>query len=131
MAIKQIHASKKKGKSFTYASFHAHRKYGAALVGIQPENDVIKLNAGPTYILRSNDICFYMSINKEENSSLLIAESAQIKIPDEDLNLTANINKKPVDTRRNSSVGRRNSIGKTNVKLKNNENEALLKMSGK
>lgn len=24
------------GKSFTYASFHAHRKYGVSLVGVRP-----------------------------------------------------------------------------------------------
>lgn len=101
------------GKTFTYASFHAHRKYfrtnffknlylfngilsrfGVALVGIQPENDGIKLNAGPKYILKSTDICFYMSITKEENSSLLIEASEKQAIPDEDLTLTGNFTKK-------------------------------------
>ena len=97
------------------------------MVGIQSENDVIKLNAGPTYILQKSDICFYMSINKEENSSLLIAESAQIKIPDEDLNLNGNLNK------RMSIANRRNSVvpnSKNNTKQKNSvESEAMLKNS--
>lgn len=60
-----------------------------ALVGVQPENDVIKLNAGPSYTMKPTDICFYMSITKEENSSLLIAASAHQNIPEEDLTLTS------------------------------------------
>jgi hypothetical protein len=55
------------------------------LVGVQPENSMIKLNAGPTYIMKSNDICFYMSITKEENSSLMISNAQNL--PDEDLSL--------------------------------------------
>ena len=40
---------------------------------MQPgDNPSIKLNAGPDYIMKSNDICFYMSISKEENSSLMV-----------------------------------------------------------
>lgn len=62
------------GKSFTYASFHAHRKYGVALVGVRPAllpefyEDTILLNPGPRHIMRKSDICFYFSITKEENS---------------------------------------------------------------
>jgi len=62
------------GKSFTYASFHAHRKYGVALVGVRPSQlpefyeDTILLNPGPRHIMRKSDICFYFSITKEENS---------------------------------------------------------------
>ena len=44
------------------------------------ENDpleVIKLNAGPDYIMKQNDICFYMSISKEENSSLMVNNHAE------------------------------------------------------
>ncbi|GAB1285504.1 Potassium channel, subfamily T, member 2 [Apodemus speciosus] len=39
------------GKSFTYASFHAHKKFG------------------PRYIMNASDICFYINITKEENSA--------------------------------------------------------------
>lgn len=40
------------GKSFTYASFHSHRKYGVALVAVRPAElpefyeDTILLNPG-------------------------------------------------------------------------------------
>lgn len=64
------------------------------MVGVQSENDEIKLNAGPKYILKSNDVCFYMSITKEENSSLLIEASEKEQIPEEDLTLTGNFVKK-------------------------------------
>ncbi|XP_035706389.1 potassium channel subfamily T member 2-like isoform X3 [Folsomia candida] len=61
------------GKSFTYASFHAHRKYGVSLVGVRPSllpefyEDTILLNPG-RHVMRKSDICFYFSITKEENS---------------------------------------------------------------
>ncbi|XP_022242998.1 potassium channel subfamily T member 1-like [Limulus polyphemus] len=66
------------GKSFSYASFHAHRKYGVALVGIQTDLSgtwPIMLNPGPSYVLKMSDICFYMSITKEENSAFLPSSS--------------------------------------------------------
>uniref|UniRef100_T1KQL7 RCK N-terminal domain-containing protein n=1 Tax=Tetranychus urticae TaxID=32264 RepID=T1KQL7_TETUR len=62
------------GKSFTYASFHSHRKYGVALIGVQTDMKgtwPIMLNPGPSYILKASDICFYMNITKEENSAFL------------------------------------------------------------
>ncbi|KAK9736596.1 Calcium-activated BK potassium channel alpha subunit [Popillia japonica] len=67
------------GKSFTYASFHSHRKYGVALVGVRPSElpefyeDTILLNPGPRHIMKKTDICYYMSITKEENSSFTVA----------------------------------------------------------
>ncbi|XP_071053549.1 potassium channel subfamily T member 2 isoform X5 [Onthophagus taurus] len=67
------------GKSFTYASFHSHRKYGVALVGVRPEKmpefyeDTILLNPGPRHIMKTSDTCYYMSITKEENSSFTVA----------------------------------------------------------
>ncbi|ESO05295.1 hypothetical protein HELRODRAFT_111253 [Helobdella robusta] len=62
-------------KSFTYASFHAHRKYGVALVGIKvnPDCGSILLNPGPHHIMQPENICFYMSITKEENSAFVLA----------------------------------------------------------
>ncbi|XP_033642765.1 potassium channel subfamily T member 2-like isoform X2 [Asterias rubens] len=61
-------------KSFTYASFHAHKKFGVALIGIQKtdEGATIQLNPGPRHIMRSTDICFYMNISKEENSAFIL-----------------------------------------------------------
>ncbi|BFZ20395.1 hypothetical protein BsWGS_23433 [Bradybaena similaris] len=63
------------GKSFTYASFHAHRKYGVSLVGIQRDirGNKILLNPGPRHIMRKSDICFYLNISKEENSAFILA----------------------------------------------------------
>ncbi|XP_069948561.1 potassium channel subfamily T member 2 isoform X2 [Cherax quadricarinatus] len=66
------------GKSFTYASFHSHRKYGVALVGVRPAElpefyeDTILLNPGPRHIMKKTDMCFYMSITKEENSAFVV-----------------------------------------------------------
>ncbi|RWS27964.1 potassium channel subfamily T member 2-like protein [Leptotrombidium deliense] len=63
------------GKSFTYASFHAHRKYGVALIGVQTtihSTWPILLNPGPQYILKQSDTCFYLSITEEQNSALSI-----------------------------------------------------------
>ncbi|XP_038946656.1 potassium channel subfamily T member 2 isoform X8 [Rattus norvegicus] len=58
------------GKSFTYASFHAHKKFGVCLVGVRREdNKNILLNPGPRYIMNASDICFYINITKEENSA--------------------------------------------------------------
>ncbi|XP_064415544.1 potassium channel subfamily T member 2 isoform X2 [Latimeria chalumnae] len=58
------------GKSFTYASFHAHKKYGVCLVGVRREdNKNILLNPGPRYIMSCTDTCFYVNITKEENSA--------------------------------------------------------------
>ncbi|XP_074653905.1 potassium channel subfamily T member 2-like isoform X3 [Tubulanus polymorphus] len=63
------------GKSFTFASFHAHRKYGVSLVGIKQDlpNSSIQLNPGPRHIMKASDVCFYMSITKEENSAFILA----------------------------------------------------------
>ncbi|XP_058887798.1 potassium channel subfamily T member 2 [Acipenser ruthenus] len=58
------------GKSFTYASFHAHKKYGVCLIGVRREdNKNIVLNPGPRYVMNSTDTCFYINIIKEENST--------------------------------------------------------------
>ncbi|XP_075228853.1 slowpoke 2 [Lycorma delicatula] len=69
------------GKSFTYASFHSHRKYGVALVGVRPAElpefyeDTILLNPGPRHIMKKTDTCYYMSITKEENSAFVVANN--------------------------------------------------------
>ncbi|XP_048506822.1 potassium channel subfamily T member 2 isoform X12 [Athalia rosae] len=67
------------GKSFTYTSFHSHRRYGVALVAVRPAElpefyeDTILLNPGPRHIMKKTDTCYYMSITKEENSSFVVA----------------------------------------------------------
>ncbi|XP_016894513.1 potassium channel subfamily T member 2 isoform X2 [Cynoglossus semilaevis] len=60
------------GKSFTYASFHAHKKYGVCLIGIKrEENKNILLNPGPRHIMAATDTCYYINITKEENSAFI------------------------------------------------------------
>ncbi|XP_031621152.1 potassium channel subfamily T member 2 isoform X3 [Contarinia nasturtii] len=69
------------GKSFTYASFHSHRKYGVALVGVRPAElpefyeETILLNPGPKYTMKKDDTCYYMSITKEENSAFVVNQN--------------------------------------------------------
>jgi hypothetical protein len=58
------------------------------------ENPSIKLNAGPDYIMKSNDICFYMSISKEENYSLMINNRNNFEDDDDDLTLTEQFTRK-------------------------------------
>uniref|UniRef100_A0A7G3AUH9 Putative potassium channel subfamily protein t member 2 isoform x15 n=1 Tax=Lutzomyia longipalpis TaxID=7200 RepID=A0A7G3AUH9_LUTLO len=70
------------GKSFTYASFHSHRKYGVALVGVRPaelpgipRRHHPPLNPGPRHIMKKDDTCYYMSITKEENSAFVVNQN--------------------------------------------------------
>ena len=52
-----------------------------ALVGVRPAElpefyeDTILLNPGPRHIMKKTDICFYMSITKEENSAFVVGTS--------------------------------------------------------
>ncbi|XP_043217025.1 potassium channel subfamily T member 2-like isoform X2 [Amphibalanus amphitrite] len=97
------------GKSFTYASFHTHRKYGVALVGVRPSElpefyeDTILLNPGPRHIMKNSDICFYMSITKEENSAFVAGDAfpeVPITMPEKQ-NITdekSKLNQRPTHT---------------------------------
>uniref|UniRef100_A0A4W3GEQ3 Potassium sodium-activated channel subfamily T member 1 n=1 Tax=Callorhinchus milii TaxID=7868 RepID=A0A4W3GEQ3_CALMI len=68
------------GKSFTFASFHAHKKYGVCLIGAKREdNKSILLNPGPRHIMVSSDTCFYINITKEENSAFIFKEEEKQK----------------------------------------------------
>ncbi|GAB6031498.1 hypothetical protein CHUAL_009271 [Chamberlinius hualienensis] len=72
------------GKSFTYASFHSHRKYGVALVGVRCTDVIgatILLNPGPYHIMKKSDICFYLNITKEENSAFILAHPNEESAP--------------------------------------------------
>uniref|UniRef100_A0A674AQ53 Potassium sodium-activated channel subfamily T member 1 n=1 Tax=Salmo trutta TaxID=8032 RepID=A0A674AQ53_SALTR len=63
------------GKSFTYASFHAHKKYGVCLIGVKREdNKSILLNPGPRHIMAAPDTCYYINITKEENSAFIFKQ---------------------------------------------------------
>jgi len=54
-------------------------RYGVALVGVRPAElpefyeDTILLNPGPRHVMKKSDICYYLSITKEENSSFVVA----------------------------------------------------------
>uniref|UniRef100_A0A8C2MSY5 Potassium channel, subfamily T, member 1 n=1 Tax=Cricetulus griseus TaxID=10029 RepID=A0A8C2MSY5_CRIGR len=68
------------GKSFTYAAFHAHKKYGVCLIGLKREEDKsILLNPGPRHILAASDTCFYINITKEENSAFIFKQEEKQK----------------------------------------------------
>ncbi|XP_070706460.1 potassium channel subfamily T member 2 [Pempheris klunzingeri] len=68
------------GKSFTYASFHAHKKYGVCLIGIKREdNKSILLNPGPRHIMAATDTCYYINITKEENSAFIFNQEGEEK----------------------------------------------------
>nr|XP_040142538.1 potassium channel subfamily T member 1 isoform X3 [Ictidomys tridecemlineatus] len=68
------------GKSFTYAAFHAHKKYGVCLMGLKREDDKsILLNPGPRHILAASDTCFYINITKEENSAFIFKQEEKQK----------------------------------------------------
>ncbi|GAB1286092.1 Potassium channel subfamily T member 1 [Apodemus speciosus] len=66
------------GKSFTYAAFHAHKKYGVCLIGLKrEEGKSILLNPGPRHTLAASDTCFYINITKEENSAFIFKQEEQ------------------------------------------------------
>ncbi|XP_023556005.1 potassium channel subfamily T member 1 [Octodon degus] len=68
------------GKSFTYAAFHSHKKYGVCLIGLKLEdNKSILLNPGPRHILAASDTCFYINITKEENSAFIFKQEERQK----------------------------------------------------
>ncbi|XP_049567665.1 potassium channel subfamily T member 1 isoform X2 [Orcinus orca] len=68
------------GKSFTYAAFHAHKKYGVCLIGLKrEESKSILLNPGPRHILAASDTCFYINITKEENSAFIFKQEEKQK----------------------------------------------------
>ncbi|XP_048846562.1 potassium channel subfamily T member 2 [Brienomyrus brachyistius] len=60
------------GKSFTFTSFHVHKKYGVCLIGVRRLDTAnILLNPGPCHIMAASDTCFYINISKEENSAFV------------------------------------------------------------
>ncbi|KAG9354202.1 hypothetical protein JZ751_012326 [Albula glossodonta] len=67
-------------KSFTYASFHAHKKYGVCLIGVKrDDNKSILLNPGPRHIMAISDTCYYINITKEENSAFIFKQEEKHK----------------------------------------------------
>lgn len=72
-------------------------RYGVALIGVQTDMRgtwPIMLNPGPSYVLKSSDICFYMNITKEENSAFLPATygdhaGTTAGVPDKSVSVTS------------------------------------------
>ncbi|XP_053665571.1 potassium channel subfamily T member 2 [Anopheles marshallii] len=105
------------GKSFTYASFHSHRKYGVALVGVRPAElpefyeETILLNPGPRHIMKKDDTCYYMSITKEENSAFVVNQN-QNQSPDQPpKEVTANNNNNNSSSNNNHNINNNIVIG--------------------
>ncbi|XP_035252902.1 potassium channel subfamily T member 2 isoform X1 [Anguilla anguilla] len=70
------------GKSFTFASFHAHKKYGVCLIGVRRVDTAnILLNPGPCHIMGGSDTCFYINISKEENSAFVRGHHESLRGP--------------------------------------------------
>ena len=48
-------------------------RYGVALVGVQQEKAgaTIQLNPGAQHVMKDSDVCFYISVTKEENSACI------------------------------------------------------------
>ncbi|XP_050093222.1 potassium channel subfamily T member 2 isoform X13 [Anopheles aquasalis] len=103
------------GKSFTYASFHSHRKYGVALVGVRPAElpefyeDTILLNPGPRHIMKKDDTCYYMSITKEENSAFVVNQN-QNQSPDQPPKEVTSNNNNNISNNNNHNINN-NTIG--------------------
>ena len=57
--------------NFSFAAFHAHKKYGITLIGVQPKYQDAMLNPGPSHIMSESDTCYYINTTKEEQSSLI------------------------------------------------------------
>uniref|UniRef100_A0A8C2E451 RCK N-terminal domain-containing protein n=1 Tax=Cyprinus carpio TaxID=7962 RepID=A0A8C2E451_CYPCA len=70
------------GKSFTFASFHAHKKYGVCLIGVRRmDTSNILMNPGPCHIMGASDTCFYINISKEENSAFVRGHRGPVRGP--------------------------------------------------
>ncbi|KAI6240715.1 Potassium channel subfamily T member 1 [Aphelenchoides fujianensis] len=59
------------GKTFTYASFHAHRSFGICLVGVKSDDrrSRIQLNPGHSHVVQSSDRFYYIALTNEESLS--------------------------------------------------------------
>ncbi|CAL1540708.1 unnamed protein product [Lymnaea stagnalis] len=61
------------GETFPRASSDAHRRFGVALLAVLDSESLsprLQLNPGPSYRLKGGDICFYMSVTREEYSKI-------------------------------------------------------------
>ncbi|XP_058619734.1 potassium channel subfamily T member 2 [Onychostoma macrolepis] len=77
-----IFFSEYEGKSFPYASFNAYNKYGICLIGVCPDDTKnILLNPGPQHIMKPLDVCFYISLSKEENSCFKVKKGNKTRPP--------------------------------------------------
>ncbi|KAJ8011227.1 hypothetical protein DPEC_G00055970 [Dallia pectoralis] len=69
------------GRSFTYTSFHAQKKYGVCLIGVcREESKSIILNPGPQFRMSLGDTCFYINVTKEEESPFRTQRRAHLLV---------------------------------------------------
>ncbi|XP_060792606.1 potassium channel subfamily T member 1 [Neoarius graeffei] len=84
-------------KSFTYAAFHAHKKYGVCLIGIKREdNKMILLNPGPRHLMAAGDTCYYINITKEENSAFTVRQETHHRKKERNSNILNSPSELPV-----------------------------------
>uniref|UniRef100_A0A914CMS7 Uncharacterized protein n=2 Tax=Acrobeloides nanus TaxID=290746 RepID=A0A914CMS7_9BILA len=59
------------GKTFPYASYHAHKEFGVCLVGAKRDdgNSRIMLNPGHSFIIQPEDHLYYMALSREDSLS--------------------------------------------------------------
>ncbi|XP_062514893.1 potassium channel subfamily T member 2-like isoform X2 [Corticium candelabrum] len=65
------------GKNFLFTSVMSRRKYGITLIGVRrgSSNDIL-LNPGRRFVLHFDDVCYYLSIAREENSKFITEQEA-------------------------------------------------------
>ncbi|GAB6031496.1 hypothetical protein CHUAL_009270 [Chamberlinius hualienensis] len=65
------------GTCFSKTAIQCHQAYGVVLIGIRPtvdETSSIMLNPGKNYIIKPTDICFYLSITREEDITFITSK---------------------------------------------------------
>ncbi|XP_028410952.1 potassium channel subfamily T member 1-like isoform X2 [Dendronephthya gigantea] len=94
-------------KSFSYASFHAHRRYGVCLIGVRrAKSSKVLLNPGSSYLMGYNDTCFYISMSSEEESAFKeIKETKSTKFGSSSGDFSDNSNKIMIEMSDNRSNG--------------------------
>ena len=70
--------------------FYFYLRFGVGLIGIQSENETIKLNPGPNHLMKTTDICFFMSNTDEEETSFAFTNIRSDSIPNEEIEMIGN-----------------------------------------
>ncbi|XP_046845031.1 potassium channel subfamily T member 2-like isoform X2 [Xenia sp. Carnegie-2017] len=93
-------------KSFSFASFHAHRRYGMCLIGVRPFNtSKVLLNPGSSYLMDENDICFYIAMSSEEESAFKDINKSKSKYQGSTGNFSVHSNNAATELQKLRSIG--------------------------